>query len=49
MAQFAGVVVIGGGVAGCSTAYYLAKSGINCTLIEGDAVTSKVLGMSGAC
>jgi glycine cleavage system aminomethyltransferase T/glycine/D-amino acid oxidase-like deaminating enzyme len=34
------VVIIGGGIAGCSTAYHLARSGWNTVLIERDVLTS---------
>jgi sarcosine oxidase subunit beta len=40
------VVVIGGGVIGCSVAYYLAKRGIDVTIVERDDIAS---GTSGAC
>ena len=38
------VVVIGGGIASCSTAYHLANNGWNTVLIERDVLTSE-LGM----
>tara|TARA_B100001093_G_scaffold239166_1_gene229090 strand:- start:193 stop:2622 length:2430 start_codon:yes stop_codon:yes gene_type:complete len=38
--QEAKVVVIGGGIAGCSTAYHLAKNGWDTVLIERDVLTS---------
>ncbi|MBV1926953.1 MAG: FAD-dependent oxidoreductase, partial [Rhodobacteraceae bacterium] len=28
------VVIIGGGIVGCSTAYHLAKMGVECLLLE---------------
>ena len=34
------VVVVGGGIAGCSTAYHLANNGWNTVLIERDVLTS---------
>jgi sarcosine oxidase subunit beta len=40
------VVVIGGGVIGCSVAYHLAKRGIDVTIVERDDIAS---GTSGAC
>jgi len=34
------VAIIGGGIIGCATAYYLAKSGVDCVLIEKDDIAS---------
>ncbi len=39
------VVVIGGGIAGCSAAYHLADYGWNTVLIERDVLTSVLHGM----
>ena len=40
MAEIADVVVIGAGVVGCSVAYYLAREGVNVTLLEREAIGS---------
>jgi len=34
------VVIIGGGIIGCSTAYHLAKMGVECVLLERQKLTS---------
>ena len=44
MADTNDVVIIGGGAAGCATAYYLGLAGIRSTIIEGDAVASQASG-----
>ena len=38
------VAIIGGGVAGCATAYYLAKAGITSTIIEREGISSQSSG-----
>ena len=45
MTQTTDVAIIGGGVIGCSIAYYLAREGIKSTLFEGRRIGS---GASGA-
>ena len=40
MTESADVVVIGAGVVGCSVAYYLAREGVNVTLLEREAIGS---------
>ncbi len=40
MPETADVVVIGAGVVGCSAAYYLAREGVNVTLVEREAIGS---------
>ncbi len=40
----ADVVVIGGGVRGCSSAYHLAKAGVGVTLVEKDGIASACSG-----
>ena len=42
MKSKAKVVVIGGGIAGCSTAYHLAENGWNTVLIERDILNEKI-------
>jgi glycine oxidase len=41
-----GVVVIGGGVVGCATAFELARSGFDVTLIEQDAIAAHASGQN---
>jgi glycine/D-amino acid oxidase-like deaminating enzyme len=41
-----GVVIIGGGIAGMATAYYLAKAGIRSTVIERDGLASHASGFA---
>lgn len=40
------VVIVGGGIAGTATAYYLGKAGIKTTLIERDSVGSHASGFA---
>ncbi|MEK7872679.1 MAG: glycine oxidase ThiO [Chloroflexota bacterium] len=40
------VVIIGGGVAGCSTAYYLAREGVTSLVIERDGIGSQASGVA---
>lgn len=46
MADTSDVVIVGGGAAGCATAYYLAKRGIRSTIIERDGIAAKASGFS---
>ncbi len=46
MAERADVVIVGGGIIGCLTAYYLTQRGIMPTLFEADAIASGASGMS---
>ncbi|NQW17222.1 MAG: FAD-binding oxidoreductase [Chloroflexi bacterium] len=41
------VLIVGGGVIGCLTAYYLAKGGVSVTLVEADGIASGASGTSG--
>lgn len=38
------VIIIGGGIAGCTTAYYLARDGVNVTLLERSALSAMASG-----
>src|SRR5712691_6313536 len=40
------VVIVGGGVAGCATAYYLGQAGIKTTIVEREGVGSQASGYS---
>ena len=40
------VIVIGGGVAGCSTAFFLAQEGVKCTVVEQESVGSHASGFA---
>ena len=38
------VVIIGGGAAGCATAYYLAKAGVNSIIVEREGIAGNASG-----
>lgn len=46
MTESCDVVIIGGGVAGCATAYYLSLAGVKATIIEKEGVGSQASGFS---
>ena len=46
MAESAEVVIVGGGIVGCATAYFLAKQGVRATLLEREAVGSCASGFA---
>ena len=46
MAQSSEVVIVGGGVAGCATAYYLSLAGVKATIIEREGISSQASGFS---
>ena len=46
MTESSDVVIVGGGVAGCATAYYLSLAGVKATIIEREGVGSQASGFS---
>lgn len=46
MSSKAEVVIVGGGIIGCSIAYYLAKEGVRAQIIERNAIGSEASGMA---
>ena len=44
MPDTADVVIVGGGAAGCSTAYYLGLAGVKAIVIEGEGIASQASG-----
>ena len=46
MSEVEHVVVIGGGVAGCATAYYLSAAGVRVTLVEREGIGTQASGWS---
>ena len=46
MTERSDVVIIGGGVAGCATAYYLSLAGVKATIIEREGISSQASGFS---
>ena len=41
MVETSEVVIVGGGAAGCAVAYYLVRSGVKATVVEGQGVASQ--------
>ena len=46
MTQNDGVVIVGGGIVGIATAYFLGKRGVRSTIIERDSVGSHASGFA---
>lgn len=46
MAESSEVVIVGGGVAGCATAYFLSLAGVKSTIIEREGISSQASGFS---
>ena len=40
------MAIVGGGVAGCAVAYYLARAGVKSTIVERESVGSQASGYS---
>jgi sarcosine oxidase subunit beta len=43
------VLIIGGGISGCATAYYLAKDGLDVVVVEQRSIASGASGRNGSC
>ncbi len=43
------VIIIGGGISGCATAYYLAKAGFDVVVVEQRSISSGASGRMGSC
>jgi sarcosine oxidase subunit beta len=43
------VLIIGGGISGCATAYYLAKGGLDVAVVEKRSIASGASGRNGSC
>ena len=41
MVETSEAVIVGGGAAGCAVAYYLVRSGVKATVVEGQGVASQ--------
>ena len=46
MAETSDVVIVGGGVAGCASAYYLSQAGVKVTIIEREGIGAQASGFS---
>ena len=46
MTESSQVVIVGGGVAGCAAAYYLASQGVKSTIVEREGISSQASGFS---
>ena len=46
MTESSDVVIVGGGVAGCAAAYYLALAGVKATIVEREGISSQASGFS---